>query len=420
MRVLFFTHYFPPEGNAPASRTYEMCRRWVRAGHEVTVITCAPNAPNGILYEGYRNRLIQSELIGGIRTRRVWTYLAANKGTFLRILNYLTYMVSASVAGLFVKRPDVVIATSPQFFCGWTGVLVSRMKRVPFILEIRDLWPDSIVAVGAITSKRVIDVLEMLEKRMYAAATHIVTVGDGYKAALLDKGIEPRAISVITNGVDRETFFPCPPDEEFRKRYGLGDDFVCAYVGTIGMASGLEVVLRAATILKDRGRRDIRFLLVGGGAVKGDLEREASRQNLDNVTFVGRQSKNVIPKFLSAADACLVHLKRRELFKCVLPSKIFEAAAMARPIILGVEGNAANLVERAGAGICIEPENADQLVAVLVKLADDRGLAASLGQSGHDYVMKHFDREELAADYMNVVRQTCHVGQMSRHRGTVE
>ena len=194
MRILFFSHYFPPEGNAPASRTHENCKRWVRKGHKVIVITCAPNVPDGVVYEGYRNKLYQRENVEGIGVIRVWTYIAANKGTTRRIMNYVSYMLSAVFFALFLKRPSVVIATSPQFFCGWAGVIVSRLRRVPFILEIRDIWPESIVAVGAFRSKRLLRILEWLELKMYAAAHHIITVGKGYKRKLIEKGVQERSV----------------------------------------------------------------------------------------------------------------------------------------------------------------------------------------------------------------------------------
>ena len=403
MRILFLTHYFPPEGNAPASRVHEMCKRWVRDGHEVQVITCAPNHPDGVVYEGYRNRFIQRELTDGIEVTRVWTYLAANQGTYGRIASYISYMLSSTLAALFAKRFDIVIATSPQFFCGWAGVLVRAFRRRPFILEIRDIWPESIVAVGAMSNRRVLRMLEKLELWMYAAATHIVTVGDGYRRQLLAKHVTDDRLSVITNGVDRDRFVPQPPDLALKAKHGLGDAFVCAYVGTIGMASGLEVVLEAGKRLQAKGRLDIRFLLVGEGAVRKDLQMQARSAGLDNVIFTGRQPKELMPAFLSIADACLVHLRKTDLFASVLPSKIFEAAAMARPIVLGVEGDAADLVQQAGAGMCIEPENVEQLIETVEALADDPSRGVAMGQAGHDYVTTHYDRDILARRYLDVI-----------------
>lgn len=409
MRILFFSHYFSPEGNAPASRIYEMCKRWVKYGHDVDVITCAPNVPDGVVYEGYKNKLYQSENIDGIHVIRVWTYIAANKGTIRRIINYVSYMLSAVLFSLFLKQPDVIIATSPQFFCGWAGIIVSKIKRCPVILDIRDIWPESIVAVGALRNKQLLRVLEWLELKMYAAAQYIVTVGKGYKQKLIEKGVQAKNISVIPNGFDGELFYPRQANDKIRQYYNFNHKFICSYVGTIGMACGLEVVLHAAKLLKDKQRNDIKFLLVGAGAVKDQLLQQALEENLDNIVFVGRQDKCNIPEFLSITDVCLVHLKKTELFKTVLPSKTFEAAAMAKPIILGVEGSAADLVTQAKAGICIEPENAKQLADAIEKLAQNSNLRKTLGQSGRNYVMKHFNCDTLALEYLQIIKHTTEV-----------
>lgn len=405
MKVLFFTHYFPPEGNAPATRVFQMGRRWAKAGHQVHVVTCAPNVPTGKVYAGYRNRLVQRETMDGIAVTRVWTLLAPNKGTVRRILNYLSYLFSASLAGLFTEKPDIVIATSPQFFCGWAGAIASKFRRTPFILEIRDLWPESIVAVNAMKPGLAIRFLGWLERKLYASARLIVTVGDGYRARLIERGVPASKIAVVTNGVDRDAFTPRARDEAVSGRFGTAGRFVCAYVGTIGMACGLEVVLRAAARLKNSGRADIAFLLVGDGAVREELQAQAAAQGLENVIFAGLQPKALIPSILASANACLVHLRRQELFRTVLPSKLFEAAAMARPVILGVEGSAAELLKRMEGGICIEPENDEQLAAAVVKLADDTGLARRLGETAHRYVSQHFNLDTLAADYLSLLQQ---------------
>jgi len=415
MRVLFLTHYFHPEGNAPGTRVYELCRRWVQMGHDVTVITGVPNVPDGLVYEGYENRWLQRECIDGIETIRVWTYLAANKGTTRRILNYLSLMISATLAGLRVRKPDLVIATSPQFFCGWAGVWVSRLRRTPFILEVRDLWPESIVAVGAMRAGRWLHVLEWLERRMYAAASQIVTVGAGYRDQLTGRGVAAERIDVVPNGVDRNLFADCGNGPALRRKFDLGDAFVCSYIGTIGLASGLEVVLRAARLLRDEGRDDIVFALVGDGAARDSLERKARQEGLEQVVFTGRQEKHAIPDFLSMTDACLVHLVRRDLFRTVLPSKIFEAAAMKKPIILGVEGSAAQIVREANAGICIEPENEGELVEAVKRLARDRDLAGRLGQAGFDSIATVYDYDRLAEKYADIIERVAAMDQSRLH-----
>ena len=404
MRILFFSHYFPPEGNAPASRTFDHCTRWAAADHEVTVVTCAPNHPEGKLYPGYRNRLRQVEYVKGVRVVRVVTFLAANKGKWYRIANYLSYLVTAVLAGLFERRPDIVIATSPQFFCGWAGVLAGWLRRRPFLLEIRDLWPESILAVGAMRFRIGLRLIEVLERWMYRAARHIVTVGDGYRERLIERGVDPSRISVIMNGIDSERFFVREPDRVLARRFGVAGRFVVTYSGTIGLAHGLEVVLRAGTLLIEHGRRDIIFLLVGGGARLEALRSAAAREGLDNVVFAGHLDTGAIPGILSLTDACLVHLRATPTFTTVMPSKIFEAAAMARPIILGVEGFAREFVQRAGCGVCIEPENEHDLVDAILRLSADAALRDRLGRAGRS-VADAYDRDRLAARYLAIIAQ---------------
>jgi len=406
MRILYLSHYFHPEGNAPATRVYEMGRRWVAEGHEVTVVTGVPNVPNGVPYPGYRNRWRQHETVEGIDVVRVWTYLAPNKGTVRRIANYLSFLGSATWAALWLPRPDVVIATSPQFFCGFAGVLVSGLRRLPFVLEIRDIWPESIATVGAMQSGLLHRVLEWLERRRYRAADHVVTVGQGYRAQLEERRVPREKISIVPNGVDRRRFRTEGRGEALRAELGLGDAFVCSYVGTIGMASGLDVVLRAARLLRDRGRDDVVFLLVGDGAIREELEARARAEGLGPVRFTGRQDKSRIPDFLQATDACLVHLAKRDLFRSVMPSKIFEAAAAARPIVLGVEGHAADFVRAAEAGLCIEPENEEELVTAVCRLADDPALREKLGRSGLERIATRFDYDALAGRYLQVLEAT--------------
>ncbi len=407
MRILFLSHNFPPEVNAPATRTFEHCVRWARAGHHVTVVTCAPNWPGGTLYPGYKNTFRrQVEWVEGVRVVRVWTYLAPNAGRFRRIVNYLSYMLCAVLASIRLPRPDVVIATSPQFFCGWAGVIVARMKRAPLVLEIRDLWPDSIRAVGAMRNRLLLRILELLERAMYRSARRIVTVGAGYRARILEKVDLQDRISVVTNGVDLERFVPHKPDRRLRRTWNLDGQFVCSYVGTIGMAHGLEVVLEAAKTLKNKDRRDIAFCLVGDGASRKPLEEQVERAGLnDMVVFAGRQPKERIPAILAASDACLIHLKELGLFETVIPSKMFEIMAMNRPIIMGVRGEARDIVLEAGAGLVMKPGSAESLIRAVETLADRPDLASSLGRAARQYVAAHYNRDALAARYLKLLQR---------------
>ncbi len=405
MRILFFSHYFPPERNAPAARTLAHCRRWVAAGHAVTVVTCAPHHPRGVLYSGYRNALRQVEYVEGVRVVRCLTFLAANEGTWKRSASFLFYLVSAVCCAMVEERPDIVIATSPQFFCGWAGVVLSKLRRRPLLLEIRDLWPESVAAVGALRARLVLRLLEMLERGMYRAARHIVTVGDGYRTGLMQRGVAPEHVSVVMNGVDGDLFVPRNRDRELAERLGVDGRFCVTYCGAIGMAHGLEVVLRAAEILRERGRTDIVFLLVGDGARLDDLRDEALRIGLDNVVFAGALARRAVPAVLSFSDACLVHLRKVRTFTSVMPSKVFEYAAMACPVILGVQGFARDFVADAGCGICFEPEQEDELAAAVTRVADDAELRGRLGAAGREYVIERYDRDRLADRYLGIIER---------------
>jgi len=405
MHILFLTHYFPPEVNAPASRTFEHAVRWVRAGHQVTVVTCNPNCPTGVLFPGYRNRLRpQRESMDGIEVIRVWTYLAPNAGTVRRIVNYLSYMVSAVLAGLWVSRPDVIVATSPQFFCGWAGVILSRLRRRPFVLEIRDIWPESIETVGAIRFRPILRFLQFFEKVMYRSAGHIVAVGDGYRRKILEKVNVPERVSVVMNGVDLERFQPQPVDMDLRRRWNGDGKFICAYLGTIGMAHGLDVVVKAAEALRDHGRDDVVFWLVGDGARKSSLESDVKHRGLERwVVFTGRLPKEDMPRVLASIDACLVHLRKTELFETVIPSKIFEMMAMGKPIIMGVRGEALRIVEEAGAGIAMEPESADSLLKAVDTLRNGATDWSPRTQSVREYLRVNFSRDALAEKMLQIL-----------------
>jgi glycosyltransferase involved in cell wall biosynthesis len=408
MHILFLSHYFVPENNAPAARVHALASEWTHLGHRVTVLTCAPNVPAGVVYAGYRNRLCQTEWIDGIRTVRVWTYLAANRGRLRRGLNFLSYLVTAGVAGALLRpHADVVVATSPQFFAGWAGVPVSRAQHAPFVLEIRDIWPDSITAVGALKEGRMIGALEKLESALYNEADHVVAVGDGYRQNMIRKGVAPEKIDVVTNGVDADLFTPREANAGLRARLGLNGKYVVTFAGTIGMASGLEVALDAARRLKEKGRDDIAFLLIGDGAVRAQLEASARAQGLSNVVFTGLVPRAELPDYLASSDACLVHFRKQELFSTILPSKFFEDAAMEKPILLGFEGAARAMLDEADCGVAFEPGNDLELAAAVERLAADREEGCRLGRNGRRYVLEHFDRRTLAHAYLAILERVC-------------
>lgn len=391
MKILFITDNFPPEVNAPATRTYEHCRQWVEAGAEVTVITCAPNFPQGKVYAGYRNRPYGKEIVDGIEVVRVWSYITANEGFVKRTLDYLSFAVASSLAGMF-QAADIIVATSPQFFTTFAGFGLSKLKRLPWVFELRDLWPESIRTVGAMQESRILDWLEKVELALYRDADMVVALTDAFRNKLIDRGIDPAKIKVVTNGANLELYQPCRKNQELVARLGLEGKFVVSYIGTHGMAHSLEFIVSALTEVDDP---DIHFLFVGDGARKKEIVKLAGDRQLANATFLPPVSKDLVPEYLSISDVALVPLLKSETFKTVIPSKIFEAAAMRKPILLGVEGQAQEIVERYGAGRCFEPENTSDFLNNLRKMKDDREGYARL-QAGCELLAGEYDRRKLA------------------------
>jgi glycosyltransferase involved in cell wall biosynthesis len=400
MHILFLSDNFPPEVNAPASRTFEHCREWVRAGHQVTVVTCAPNFPKGKVYEGYSNRLWQSEAVEGIRVIRVWSYITANEGFVKRILDYQSFMLTATIASLFVRGADVVVGTSPQFFTACAAWAVAALKRVPFVFELRDLWPESIEAVGAMRKGRVIRALEKLEMFLYRRAALIVAVTHAFRDKLAARGIDRHKIEVITNGVDMSRFQPRPKDATLVEALGLQGCFVAGYVGTHGMAHHLETILDAAQSLQSRpGGERFRFILLGDGAIQQALKEDAARRGLCNVIFIDSVPKEEVPRYWSLLDVSIIHLRKTKLFTTVIPSKLFECMGMGLPVLHGVAGESATIVESEHAGIVFEPENAAQLVASLERLSSDGALLDKLRANGLSAACR-YDRSALAKEML--------------------
>lgn len=373
----------------------------MKDGHHVTVVTCAPNHPQGKVYEGYSNLIYQHETRDGIGVIRVWTFVTANEGFLKRTLNYISYLCSAVIASLFLPKADVVISTSPQFFNGLAGYVVGKLKRIPWVLEIRDLWPESIVAVGAIKNPAIIKMLEWIEQFAYRKADRIVPVTDSFKAYMLGKGIEARKITVVKNGADLTQYTPFDGASSLTEELGIKGKFVVSYFGTHGMAHHLETIFHAARRLSSS--KDIVFLMVGDGAERQALVRMRDKMALGNVIMLDQQPKSRMREFWALSDISLVLLKKSDLFKTVIPSKIFESLAMAKPIILGVEGESADLLRAAKAGVCIEPEHADDLAARVLELAQHPEQRRQLGRNGRQYVMEHFDRTVLARKLASVI-----------------
>ena len=405
MRILFLSQYFPPEPGAPAARVSELASAWVRAGHEVTVLTAMPDHPTGVVPSAYRGRALVRERIDGVDVVRTWIYAAANSGRVRRSLAYASYAVSATAWGqMHTRAPDVVVATSPQLLCAAAGRVAAAMHRAPFVFEVRDLWPESVVAVGALSAGHpVVRGLTVLEEGLYRAAEAIVVVTDSFRTRLLERGQPASKIEVVKNGVDLRRFTPLPRETPLRAQLGWGDKFVAGYVGTHGMAHGLDAVLDTAKRLASRD--DVRFLFVGEGAERARLEARAREERIDNVRFLGVLPRDRMNEVYATLDLALVSLKKSELFTTVIPSKIFEIAAMARPVMISVDGEARAIVEASGGGVFVPPEDVERMGVGLRAFADDRARGEAMGAAGRDYVVREFDRETLAQKYLGVLER---------------
>lgn len=400
MRILFLTDNFPPEVNAPATRTFEHCREWVKAGAEVTVITCAPNFPQGVVYNGYTNRLYQREVIDGISVVRVWSFVTANEGFLRRTLDYVSFGASSFLAGMFMQC-DIIVATSPQFFTALSGRTLGAMRRKPWVMEVRDLWPASIKHVGAMSSDPLLKYLEWEAMRCYRQASGIVTVTDSFVKVIGELGIDAGKFAVVKNGANVDLFYPRPKNSELLEKLKLQGKFVVGYIGTHGMAHKLDFIVRCATKVSNP---DMHFLFIGDGAEKKNVSNLAALLGCRNVTFLDSVPKSAIAEYLSVTDVALVPLRKAELFTTVIPSKIFENAAMQKPILLGVDGEARMLVEKYRAGLFFEPENENDFLEKLEKLYRDKEVYMAC-QAGGARLAQDFDRRRLAMSMLEYLKR---------------
>ena len=408
MKILYISQYFPPEMGAPAARVSELARHWVQAGHQVTVLTGFPNHPTGIVPPEYRTklrRLVHREQKDGVNIVRTWLIPRPNRKAHERLLNYLSFALSACITGTFLSRPDVVIATSPQLFVGLTGRWLGWIKRVPFILEVRDLWPDSITASGMGSDADLsIRSLRALSALLYRSCDHLVVVSPAFKQELVAKWhVHPEKISLVENGVETDLFTPDNADSA-KSELGFENKFVASYIGTLGLAHGLQTVLQAASRLQD-AFPEIRFLFVGEGADKDRLVSLVEDLKLTNVRFLPQLPRQKIPSIIRASDVCLVLLKKASVFETVIPTKMLEFMASGRPVILGVDGQARQLIETARAGVSIEPENPAALAQAVTQLYLAAGLRKALGDNGRRYIVQNLSRAQTAETYLSVLEK---------------
>ncbi|MCF6775576.1 glycosyltransferase family 4 protein [Thiotrichales bacterium 19X7-9] len=396
--ILFISDNFYPESNALANRLYDHARIWVKEGYQVTILTCVPNFPKGKVFQGYKNKWRSKEVVDGIEVMRIKSFIAQNKGSFKRIVDYLSFGMHAAIQGLFIKKVDLVIGTSPQPFSVFAAWFVARLKRKAFIFELRDLWPESVVAVDAMGKQNLLlRLFGWSVKRLYKKADMIVSVTDSFKNILIQKdGIDPEKIIVCKNGIDFSQIKPPLDVQSLKLQYQIGEKFLVGYIGTIGMAHSVHTIIEAAKLAEDQS---VHFIIMGTGAYAEQIKSQA--QTLDNVTFIDSGSRSDAIEVTNMLDASIVHLKNTPLFETVIPSKVFESMALGKPILMGVKGEVRDIViNQAQAGIAFEPEDAVSLNQAIAQMKVEEFDQKKI----KNFVAMYFDRNQIAIRMLDEIK----------------
>ncbi|HEX3083081.1 MAG TPA: glycosyltransferase family 4 protein [Pyrinomonadaceae bacterium] len=404
MNIAYFSHYFTPEIGAPSARIYDLAQQWLKSGHQVQVATCFPNHPTGRLYPGYQHQLYLQESLDGIDVHRHWTYVTPNTGIARKSLGHFSFLPSAALlTWRHLSSADVAIGTSPTFFAAVAAARFARRRKIPFIMEVRDLWPALFTELGVIKNRHVIRLLERWEMSLYRRATKVVVVTEAFRKNLISRGVPAEKVFTIPNGADVDFWSPQERINETRKQLGLENHFVVLYIGAHGISQGLESVLKSAHQLRDN--QDIKFVFVGEGARKNEMVRQARQLELHNVRFLDSVDKDAVKGFYAMADVCLVPLRKIPIFDGFIPSKMFEIMAMARPIVASLSGEAAEILQKSGGAKVVEPENSGALSEAIRSLYHDRDETMQMGKRGRDFVVRNYSREALAATYISVLNE---------------
>jgi glycosyltransferase involved in cell wall biosynthesis len=408
MRIVVYTHYFTPEIGAPSARIFDFSRQWIEAGHHVEVVTCFPNHPVGRLYEGYSKGLYMKERLSGIQVHRHWTYVTPNKGLVKKTLGHISFMPAAVfLSNARLPSTDIALATSPTLFAAMVGAWTGVWRRVPFVMDVRDLWPAIFVELGILKNPFLIRLLERVELALYTRAERVVTVTEAFRQNLIDRGIPAGKVHTITNGADTDFWKPRDKPIGLMRELDLEGKFVVLYIGAHGISHALGKVLDAAAWLQ--GHSSVRFVFVGEGAEKVGLIAYAKEQQLKNVMFLDPVDKEKVRDFYALADVCLVPLKNIPLFKTFIPSKMFEIMAMARPIVGSVAGEPAEILERSNGALVVEPEDSQAMAEAVLFLYQNPQKRQELGSEGRNFVQKHYSRAVLAEQYLEVLREAVSV-----------
>ncbi len=403
MKIVFVCHFFHPEIGAPSARVLEMAREWTKSGHSVKVITGFPNHPTGVISAEYRWKLFGKEIIEDIEVFRSYVYARPNSGIFGRTFNHLSFTASSLLMTLpRVGHADIVVVSSPTLFSVISAYIISLVKGVPYVFEVRDLWPAIFAQLGVVRNRHILRALERLELFLYSRAKKIVTVTEGFRTVLAQRGVPAGKIDVITNGADVD-FFTCSESMrvQFIEENDLWSKFVVLYLGAHGISHGLDTVIECAALMRGD---DVHFLFVGEGTEKESTQAYAEKLELENVTFLSGQSRENVPQIYAASSLCLVPLRNVDLFDTFIPSKMFEIMAAGRPIVGAVRGEAAEILRRAGCALVVAPEDAVEMSAAVRRLRGDADLRRRLGEVGRRFVEREYDRSKLAHGYLNLLK----------------
>ncbi|MEO8068481.1 MAG: glycosyltransferase family 4 protein [Flavobacteriales bacterium] len=404
MRIVLLTQYFPPEVGAPQNRLSAIAHAFRAKGAEVTVLTAMPNYPEMRVHEAYRGKWKVKERVDGLDVIRAWLFVSTKRAILPRLLNYFSFVFSSLVVGLFnLRKSDVLFVESPPLFLGIAALLLARAKGAKLVFNVSDLWPESAVQLGLVRNRTLIALSTRLEMRCYRKSALVTGQTQGIVADIQRRCPDKRVVWV-PNGVDfaaMDTFSQGAVDRSRLTAMGIKPaDVVFAYAGIIGHAQGLDVVLRAAAALADRPL--IHFLLIGAGPDLARLKTIAAELRTSHVHFIDKMPRAELIALLRYADAVVVPLKKNDLFKGAIPSKIFEALALSKPLLLGVEGEAERLfIAHGKAGLAFVPEDATDLARQVQRYADDRALMEEHGANGLRYAQANFDREVISARLWN-------------------
>lgn len=398
MKVIFLTQYFPPETGAPQNRLHAMAHALQEQGAEVTVLTAMPHYPEMEVHAAYRRKWCVREQMDGLELVRCWIHASKGRGIVARLMNYFSFVLSSLWIGAFhTKRSDILLVESPPLFLGITAMLLARMKRAKLVFNVSDLWPESAVQLGLVTNRSLIRLSTWLEMMCYRRSALITGQTQGIVADISKRCPQKRVVW-IPNGVDLKAIAEARSMDPAQARERLGcapGDLVLAYAGILGHAQGLQVVIEAARLLKEE--HHIRFLLIGDGPERARLMEEARAAGTTNVRFVERMPRAELLGLLRGIDGVVVPLRKNDLFKGAIPSKIFEALALGKPLLLGVEGEAKELfIDQGGAGIAFEPENARALADAVLRMDADRQALVRMGGAGEAYARRNFDRAAIS------------------------